>query len=336
MATGENMQNYDAVCVTLVNNNLLIRPVDADLFTRDITIVDDYNMIVGGDGTNQAVVLASLGKVVGISAKIGSDTLGEMAIESLNQRKVDSSNVVVDPNGQTAICVVMIKENGERNFVVKRGACESFSVEDIQPELLKHTKILNIGSLFTFKELHGEDMANLLRTAQSQGVITSADCMYDGYGLGAEDVLRALPYLDYFFPSFDEAKYLTNEVDTEKIANTLISRGVKTVVLKLGANGCLVKKGTRPSQYYESFSVPVVDTTGAGDNFIAGYLYGVLEGWTTDACAVFASAVAAISVGAIGANGAVKSVEQVDIFLRERGFVMADFITETRGGENES
>lgn len=311
------MKKLDVLCVTLLNLNILVKPVDRGVFDRDATLVSNYNVVVGGDGTNQAVTLSRLGHSVGVCGSIGEDHFGHLAMELLHERAIDTVQVAVNPQAQTAVCLVMIGPDGERNFIVKRGACDSFTLADIDQDLCTRAKILNIGSVFTFKKLFGNDLAALLRNAQQHGVITSADAMYDSYGIGAENMLPVLQHLDYFLPSYDEAKYLTREDDPERMADKLLSYGVKNVVIKLGASGCLLKNA-RVQMLQPAFLAPVVDTTGAGDNFIAGFLHGVLNGWDERRCLLAASATASISIGAIGATGAVQSADQMLQWLWEK------------------
>ena len=252
------MKSFDVLCITLINLNLLAKPVDRSLFDRDATQAEEYSVVVGGDGTNQAVTLSQLGWRTGVCGSIGDDHFGQLALQMLSERGVDTSAVTCKPGQQTAVCFVMIGPDGERNFLVKRGACDAFHLGDIPPDLFLRTRVLNIGSLFTFRQLYGKPLAGLLRQAQEHGVLTSADAMYDTYQLGPKSMDDVLPFLDYFFPSYGEAKYLTGECDAERMADALLAHGVKTVVIKLGADGCLLKNGTgkagwRRGQFYRRF-----------------------------------------------------------------------------------
>ena len=316
------MKSFDVLCITLINLNLLAKPVDRSLFDRDATQAEEYSVVVGGDGTNQAVTLSQLGWRTGVCGSIGDDHFGQLALQMLSERGVDTSAVTCKPGQQTAVCFVMIGPDGERNFLVKRGACDAFHLGDIPPGLFLRTRVLNIGSLFTFRQLYGKPLAGLLRQAQEHGVLTSADAMYDTYQLGPKSMDDVLPFLDYFFPSYGEAKYLTGECDAERMADALLAHGVKTVVIKLGADGCLLKNA-QCCLRQPAFPVPVVDTTGAGDSFIAGFLHGVCSGWDEARCIQMASAAAAINIGAIGATGAIRSAGQVLDWLRQRGYPLS-------------
>lgn len=311
----------DVICVSLINLNILVRPVGPDVFTRDATVVEDYNIVVGGDGTNQAVVLSSLGRKAGVAGKIGKDALGQIAMQMLEQRGVDHSLIRVDEQEQTAICLVMIGNDGNRNFVIKRGACDHFSLSDVDLDAITEARVLNIGSLFTFRALYGDDLAKLLAHARAKGLITCADSMYDSYQIGADVMRPVLKYLDYFLPSYEEARYLTGLEEPERMAQALLDLGVKTVGIKLGGEGCLLADGTQMLRL-PVFSVPVVDTTGAGDNFIAGFLHGVLQGWNLKQCGQFASAASAISIQSVGATGAVTSAAQVHQFLQQHHIII--------------
>ena len=314
-------KKLDVLCVTLINLNILAKPVDRHIFDRDATLVSDYNVVVGGDGTNQAVTLSRLGRHVGVCGSIGNDHFGQLAAQMLQENGINIDHITTMPDAQTAICLVMIGEDGERNFIVKRGACDHFTLADIDPILYDGAKILNIGSIFTFKKLFGDNLAELLCQAQAHGMITTADAMYDSYQIGARKMLPALAYLDYFLPSYDEAKYLTGKTDPDQMADALLGYGVKNVVIKLGAQGCLFKNG-QTRLIRPAFASPVVDTTGAGDNFIAGFLHGILSEWDVEKCLTFASATASISIGKIGATGAVQSAQQVLDWLKNKDIAL--------------
>lgn len=155
----------------------------------------------------------------------------------------------------------------------------------------------------------------MLRRAKEAGVVTAADMMADTYGCGFDGIKGTLGELDYFTPSYDEAAALTGEKAPERIADVLLKAGVGTAVIKLGRDGSFVKNATK-AFYTRPYDVEVVDTTGAGDNFVAGFLTGVLKGWELERCADFANAAGSIAVNKLGPSGAVKSVAQVEKFIR--------------------
>jgi sugar/nucleoside kinase (ribokinase family) len=154
----------------------------------------------------------------------------------------------------------------------------------------------------------------LFKEAKRNNVITVADTVRDKVGMGLKGIAGVLEYTDIFIPSYSEAKYLTNEAEPEEMADVLLDCGAKNVVIKLGGKGCFIKAGGN-SRVIPPFKTNVIDTTGAGDNFVAGFITGILKGWSIWDCGEFANAVGALAVQGIGATNAVKTMEQVREFI---------------------
>ncbi|MCL1909628.1 MAG: carbohydrate kinase family protein, partial [Kiritimatiellaeota bacterium] len=128
-------------------------------------------------------------------------------------------------------------------------------------------------------------------------------------------VESALPWLDFFMPSEAEAALITGESDPVKMAEFLRGKGVKTAIVKLGEKGVYADGGGTERFHLPAFNVPVVDTTGAGDSFTAGFLAKHTQGASLRECARYASAVAAHCVGAVGATAGIPDAETVEEFL---------------------
>jgi len=144
-------------------------------------------------------------------------------------------------------------------------------------------------------------LPGILSFARENGALTFGDITYrQGYDL--EKIKDILPLLDFIIPNFEEAKGLTGENDLEKVAAAFLSYGVKNVIIKTGKDGCYIRN------VKEIITVPafkienVIDTTGAGDSFVAGFISGILEGYDLKAAARFANAAAAVNVQGIGAT----------------------------------
>jgi len=307
-------KEYDILCVGLVNVNLLAKPVDKSVFDVDVTLLDGIDVLPGGDALNEAVVLSRLGNKVGLVGKVGSDDFAKTILKYLETENVGTEYIKIDDSVKTSACIVLINKNGNRNFASYRGANSQLSISDIDLSILKKTKVVNVGSLFALKMLDGTGEEILFREARANHVVTAADTKQDTFNLGFEGIKNVLKYTDYFLPSYDEAACLTKERDPVKMAEILLNAGVKTVVIKLGERGCYIKTAAE-NYFVEPFRTEAVDTTGAGDNFVAGFLTGVIKGWDLKQCGRFANAVGSVSVRKIGPTGAVESMEQIMEFM---------------------
>jgi sugar/nucleoside kinase (ribokinase family) len=309
------MKTSDVLCLGIVNMNILFRPVPLDMMQRDVVLAQSVDYLCGGDAINEAIVLSKLGRKAMVAGKAGPDAIGDMIRSQLKSNGVDASALISGRDFGSGVCVVMVRPDGSRNFLSYRGGTEDYSLEDFDAETLDKVRAVSIGSMFALKKLDGPGVENILRQAREKGVRTFADMKSDTYSIGYKGIRGVMPYLDYFLPSLDEAAYLSGEKDPRKMADCFLSDGAENVVIKLGGDGVYIRgKGEPEGAYLPTYEAPVIDTTGAGDNFVAGFICAVLDDMAFRDCADFANAAASISVGVLGAHGGVKSREQVDLF----------------------
>jgi sugar/nucleoside kinase (ribokinase family) len=196
------------------------------------------------------------------------------------------------------------------------GANARFHLEDIDFERIQSAGILHIGGALVLPGLDGEPMAEVLKRARRAGVVTFLDVVWDDTGRWMQVLEPCLPHVDYFIPSLPEAQALTGLEEPEQVARDLLSRGVGTVGLKMGADGCLVMTAAGERLRLPAYQVEVVDATGAGDAFAAGYIAGVWHGWSLEQTARFANAVGGLNVTGFGATGGVRSFEESLAFMQ--------------------
>lgn len=309
------MKRWDVLCVGIVNLNMVFRPVPMDMMGRDVTLADSLENLCGGDAVNQAVTLSRLGLRAAVAGKIGADAVGEMIRRQLGERGVDASVLATDPEAASGVCIVMVRPDGSRNFLSYRGALERFCPADFELGLAGEARAVSIGSMFALRELDGPGVGEILCRARRLGALTFADTKADTYGIGYQAVRGTIGHLDYFLPSYDEAAAMSGEKDPARMAELFLGDGAGHVVIKLGEQGVYARARGEAGRYFPAWRADVVDTTGAGDNFVAGLIAAVLEGGSFADSIRFASGVAAVSVGSLGAHGGVRSRGQVEEFL---------------------
>lgn len=312
-------KRYDITTVGMINQNLAFAPVDRTVFDRDVTLIGPVVATPGGDAMNEALTAARLGSRVAILGRVGDDLFGRDALEQARRAGVDTAGVRVQAGDATAIGAMLVDAGGQRHIVANRGAFEKLCLADIDFAVVEDTRHLNIGSMLALKALDGSGATELLRRARAAGAITSADVKQDTYGIGFTGIRRTFPYLDYFLPSLEEAAYLSGEEQPQDQADFFLQAGCGAVIIKLGAEGCYVATGDM-RRHVPACPARVVDTSGAGDNFVAGLLTGLSKGWALLEAVRFANATAAISIGAMGSNGAVRSFQQVLDYRKEAGY----------------
>ena len=314
------MSTFDVVCVGSSVVDIPLRPVDASVFDTVSYPVDDISMRVGGDALNESIVLARLGAKVALVTAVGDDAAGSFILGSARDEGVDTQGIRVRRDMTTSLNVGLVRPDGERTFITNRaGSLWTTQEADLALPLSLHASVLAFGSIFNNPLLGGAWLARLFAGAQQAGMTVCADMVPPRTGATIDDIGDALSHLDHFLPNVDEAIALTGARDEDEAADVLLDRGVGTVVLKLGRRGCLVRSaGT--SLVVPAFvrdDLDALDTTGAGDNFAAGYIRALSRGRSVADCAVFANAVAAVSVGGLGATAAVRSTQQVEKFMQD-------------------
>lgn len=313
------MKKFDVLDIGIIVADLPVKIPQRTLdFKQDTIRVERMDLLPGGDAANSAIVLSQLGKRTALAGALGDDGMGRLVLEVIRSRGVDTENVRMKAGVQTSTSVVLVNSEGERTFVCTRGNNETLCAQDLDGSLAFKARHVNLSSLFAHPLLEKEGGPEFFESAKNAGATVSADAGHDNYGTGFEGVRRLLHYVDIFMPSFAEAKYMSGENDPERMAQFFADQtGEKTVVIKLGAEGCYVRDRGR-GYAVPAFRVEAVDTTGAGDNFLAGFLSAYLDGAPVRDCARFACATAAVSVTQLGATSPGTTVEKVGRLMEAR------------------
>lgn len=312
------MERLDVVCIGVVLMDLPLGPVDEKILAEETTMVQNISLTTGGDAFNESIVLSRLGKKTALIGHVGQDLLGDIIGKRCAEEGIDSSRLRMDPEISTRINVVVIGKDGQRHFIkTKSAASRSFRTNEIDFEFITKARAVSLASIFASKLRDPEVILNILKTARENQVITFADMVPMTGGETLEDIKNSLPYLDFFLPNLEEAAMLTGLAEPDEIADCLLHYGIKNVIIKLGSEGCMIKN-QKERLVIPSYSAKVIDTTGAGDNFVAGFITAVLDGLDIAACGAFANAVAGISTESMGATEGVKNKQQVEEYQNKK------------------
>ena len=305
----------DAVIIGAAIADILMKPVDETVFSLGSCAVESIRMSLGGDALNESTVLARLGHRPMLVTKLGEDGVAEFILAHCAREGIEV-HAARDGEMDTGINAVLVRRDGERSFITnKNGSLRRLALSDVLPvfetEAFRQAKLACLASMFVSPQLGVGDMETLFASVKAAGKILCADTTKRKNGETIADAAGALKHLDYFFPNLEEARLLTGLNEPEEIAQALIDVGVGCVALKLGGRGCLVK--TREEELWiPAYAGTVcVDTTGAGDNFAAAFIAGILEGKTPVQCGALANAVASVSVEKLGATTARPEPDEV-------------------------
>lgn len=283
-------------------------------------ITKDFQTHGGGCSANFSLSCARLEMDVQLFGKVGDDVFGTYVLVELEDNKVDTSNVLLTDK-KTGVTVAVV-QGIERSFITFRGENATYSLNDIDVSKIQ-AEIVHLPSYFLMDGLR-KDYVKLIDLLHAAGVQVSFDTGWDPRGFTAETVdplFEILPRIDVFLPNIDEVRNILGldpKTGPERAAEILLDMGVKVVAIKMGKDGCWVANHEN-IEYVPSFSVKVVDTTGAGDNFNAGFISAYISGKPLRECALIGSATAALKIGGVGWS-TYPTRKQVNKFLAGRGF----------------
>jgi sugar/nucleoside kinase (ribokinase family) len=297
--------------------DILVRPVDR-LVWGTSTWVESIEQHMGGNGSNTSFALAKLGTPVRLLTWLGGDAYGDQLFEKLTGAGVDTRFVQRAATAATAITVALVQSGGNRLFLHRPGVSAEAFPEPIEftPELLDGISHYHLANPFALprKRAHA---AECLRRARAAGLTSSLDLAWDPLERWLADLAPWLPHVDILFATADEARRSTGLDDPAEAAAEFRRLGARTVVVKLGGEGCAVysEDGVIRSP---AFEVSAVDTTGAGDCFAGGYVAALHHGCSHAEAARVANAVGALSVQRIGSTDGLLAWEETIEWMNAR------------------
>ncbi len=292
--------------------DVLAGSVDDKILSRTSSPMEFVEISFGGDALNEAVVLSRLGKQVQWVSKVGDDEAGRRVLNYAEENNLSVESVKVAAGMSTGISIALVDRSGERRFLTtSQCTMRKFEAADILPHVDSMAQIVSFASMFISYSLDVPAMAQVFNRIKASGRTLATDMKPPKNGETLEDLSGLLSCVDYFFPNESELATLTGSDDINKNIEALLSRGLKCAVVKRGSRGCIIATDSAQIEVPACRVDKVLDTTGAGDCFAAGFLWALSEGWTLAECGRFACAVASCSVECVGAVAGVKSLEQV-------------------------
>jgi sugar/nucleoside kinase (ribokinase family) len=265
---------------------------------RTQVVTKNIRLMPGGGAANTAMALAKMGMAAGIFAKLGDDFAGRFLMEEIARSGVETGGIRLSTTDTTPFTFVGIHEDGDRTFIHTPGANLTFAPEDLDLDRLLAADFLLYTDLWCKPRLDGPPSAAIMAEAGRRGVVTLLDECF-GLGPSREQMEAMLPHCDYFLPSLDDMRVIYPGGSANQVADALLACGVSTVVLKMGGEGCLVARG-KERVHVPVFPTRVVDATGAGDSWDAGFLAGLAHGEDVVAAARIGNAAASFCIQAVG------------------------------------
>jgi len=286
---------FDVVCFGALNMDRLYK-VNRIAREEEESFIIDFKERPGGSAANTAVGLARLGLKVGFIGKIAEDREGRLLLKDFEDEEVDTKGIVISKQGRSGVVMGYVDKKGARALYVDPGVNDSLEFEEIDLAYAGDTSFLHLTSFVggtTF-----QSQKDLVRTLSDVKVSFDPGELYARRGLASLKPIIERSFV--MFPNENEVKLLTGQ-SYEKGSKILLDEGAKTVVVTQGRRGCYIANG-RQSHLVKPYDVKVVDTTGAGDAFCAGFLYGLIKNKDLHECGRLGNFVASRCLQKTGAR----------------------------------
>jgi sugar/nucleoside kinase (ribokinase family) len=295
------MPDFDLLVIGEINPDLILRGEDVvPAFGQAEQILEAATLTIGSSAAILACGAARLGLRTAFVGVTGDDLFGHFMLQAMAGRGVDTSACVVDPTLATGISVILARPD-DRAILTFPGAMPALRPEQIDAALLANTRHVHAASYFLLHNLQA-GLPAIFEAARSRGATTSLDTNWDPVGEWSSGLDRLWPHCDPFLPNANEARAIAATDDLGAALAELTAR-VGTVAVKRGADGAVARRGdcvvSQPA-----LPVNVVDTTGSGDSFDAGFIYGFLAGWPLAESLRLANACGALAATAAGGTTA--------------------------------
>lgn len=298
---------FDVVCFGALNVDRLFK-VEKIAKAEEESIILGCKESPGGSAANTAVGLARLNTKTGYIGKVADDHGGDLLLKAFIDEGVDTGGTVITKGGTSGIVLGFIDEEGERALYVDAGVNDLIRFDEIDLNYVGQSKFLHLTSFVGERPF--EAQIKLVENLPNVKVTLDPGELYAKKGW-----LKMKPLIERcsaVFPNKNELKLLTGK-GYEDGAKHLIDAGISIVAVKLGKRGCYVTDGIE-QHLIDPYKVSVVDTTGAGDAFCAGFLYGLVNNKTIRQCGILGNFVASRCIMKIGAREGLPRLEELPRF----------------------
>ena len=290
----------DVVCIGQAVLDCITRGKESSPYRPNVYRAESIRLHTGGDAVNESMALAGMGFQTAIVCGLGWDIAGNLIENELARAGVNTAGIRRIEGMDTPIANLQVAKDGSRISVNSNAT--RLPGYRISQEDLPEAKIVSLASIFRPPLEDFDVLKELIQTAKARNSIVCADTKLPLLGsISVEGLSDVLPLIDYIFPNEKEAAYYTGENTIPQMAHALKETGIRNVIIKAGADGCYINNADG-FVHLPALPVEVVDSTGAGDNFVAGFLSGVLRGENIIACAERGRDRAAQCISRMGAS----------------------------------
>lgn len=308
-------KQFDVIVVGELNVDLILNQIASFPEIGKEILADKMDLVLGSSSAIFASNLSSLSANVSYIGKVGNDIFGDLILNSLKSKNVNTGLIVIDERLKTGATIVLNYDE-DRAMVTHPGAMEHLTLQDIKSEDLQKAKHLHVSSLFLQPKIK-ENIIEIFQLAKENGLTTSLDTQWDPVEKWDLDLEKLLPLVDVFIPNEVEIINLTNK-QTVKDAIESIKEFANTIVVKMGSKGSISLSNGKLTEIPAFLNKEVVDAIGAGDSFDAGFIYQYVNGKSIEECQTFGNLTGAINTTASGGTSAFKDYENIMNIAKNR------------------
>jgi sugar/nucleoside kinase (ribokinase family) len=308
----------DIVNVGICTVDVIARTIDEPPPPGGLRTFHRLTMTTGGNAMNCGIALAKMGVGCDVVIKVGRDPLGEFILSEAERYGLGTDSVIREDDGTTPFTFVCVRSDGQRSFYHICGTNGTLRHDEIHMDYVRQHRYCFVTGTMVMPTFDGEQTAEFLRQTKAAGLVTLLDTVYTddaSQKRWRSVIVPCLPHLDYFIPSQPEAAAITGLADPSEMARWLQDRGCTHAVIKLDAAGAFCREADGTETHVPAYQVDeVVDTTGAGDCWSAGFLAGLSSAQTIPDAADLGNATAAHCIRAAGASTGIISLEGIRAF----------------------
>lgn len=283
---------------------------------QGVDLLDEIRITVAGTAAGTSVDLAKLGANVIAMGAIGTDELGNFVVTTMNNYGIDTTNLVRKEGCQTSATMLPIRPNGERPALHVPGANGELVLDDINWDVIANADYLHLGGTSLMAKFDGAPSAKVLKFAKENGVVTTFDLVAVDRPDLMDLIEPLLPYVDFFMPGLEEAEMMTGLTDRQDVINYFLDRGVGTTVFKMGGEGSSIANKEVGEIRVPAYKTTIVDSTGCGDSYCAGFIVAHSKGWSLEKAAALGSACGAQVITGLGSDAGIVDLDSTIEFMK--------------------
>ena len=298
--------------------DILGRPVTEIPEGQNLAILEEIRLTVAGTAAGTSVNLAKLGMEVYALGAVGKDTMGTFIIDTMQRYNIHTHSLIRKKGVQTSATMLPIRPNGERPALHVPGANRVFSLEDVDMDIVASADFLHIGGTPLMPSFDGDPMSRVFRYAKKNGTVTTYDLLALPDPELTSKVEICLPYVDYFMPGLEEAALVSGLTDPRAIARYFLDMGCGHTVFKMGKKGSCIswyENGELREIRVPAFKAKVIDSTGCGDAYCAGFIAGLSRKWDLEKAGRLGAAAGALVIQGLGSDAGIVSLEETVKFM---------------------